>query len=115
MTACFGFPPSLRLRKRADFLLLSHEGIKLHQSHFILIYRHNPDGTKRFGITVSRKVGNAVMRNRVKRLVREVCRHAVSVPPADYSIIARKGAGTLGVAAVRVELEKVFRQVPNAP
>ena len=115
MTARFCFPPSLRLRKRADFLRLSHEGIKVHLSHFILIYRHNPDGSLRFGVTVSRKVGNAVIRNRVKRLVREVCRHAVPVPPADYSIIARKGAGTLGVATVRVELEKAFRQVPNVP
>jgi ribonuclease P protein component len=113
MTARFCFPPSLRLRKRADFLRLSHEGSKVHQSHFILICRHNPDGLKRFGVTVSRKVGNAVIRNRVKRLVREVCRHSLSVPPADYSIIARKGAGTLGVHAVRVELEKAFRQVPN--
>ena len=115
MTVRFGFPPSLRLRKRADFLRLSHEGIKVHQSHFILIYRHTPDGSFRFGVTVSRKVGNAVTRNRVKRLVREVCRHTAPVPPADYSIIARKGAGTLSVDTVRVELEKAFRQVPNAP
>jgi ribonuclease P protein component len=60
-------------------------------------------------------VGNAVTRNRVKRLVREICRHAISVPPAEYSIIARKGAGTLDLATVRAELEKAFRQVPGIP
>lgn len=105
----------MRLRKRAEFLRLSHEGKKVHQSHFILIYKQTPDSSPRFGVTVSRKVGNAVMRNRVKRLVREVCRHARSVPPADYSIIARKGAGMLRVDAVRAELEKAFRLVPSAP
>ena len=87
----------------------------MHQSHFILIFKQNPEDSLRFGVTVSRKVGNAVIRNRVKRLVREVCRHAVSVPPADYSIIARKGAGMLGVDAVRAELEIAFRQVPKSP
>ena len=87
----------------------------MHQAHFILIYRKNHDNSFRFGVTVSRKVGNAVTRNRVKRLVREFCRHALPVPQADYSIIARKGAGTLGANAVRVELEKAFRQVPKAP
>ncbi len=115
MTARFCFPPSLRLRKRADFLRLSHEGTKLHQSHFILIYRASTDGSSRFGVTVSRKVGNAVVRNRVKRLVREVCRHSLAVPLADYSIIARKGAGLLCVEKVRLELTKAFRQVIAAP
>lgn len=111
----FDFPRTSRLRKRAEFLLLSQEGTRIHQPHFILIYRRNPDGVCRFGITVSRKVGNAVVRNRVKRLVREVCRHAAPVPPADYSIIARKGAGTLDSSSIRVELVTAFGQVPGVP
>ena len=115
MTARFRFPPSLRLRKRADFLRLSHAGKKLHQSHFIVIYLRTQDGSCRFGITVSRKVGNAVTRNRVKRLVREICRHAIYVPPAEYSIIARKGAGTLDSSSIRVELVTAFGQVPGVP
>lgn len=113
MTVRFGFPSTIRLRKRADFLRLSHEGRKVHQAHFLLLYRHRSDGSFRIGITVSRKVGNAVTRNRVKRLVREVCRQFVSVTPADYSIIARKGAGMLGINEIRVELEKAFGQVPQ--
>jgi len=114
MTVRFNFPPTLRLRKRAEFLSLSQEGIKAHQAHFLLIYRNRADGARRFGVTVSRKVGNAVTRNRVKRIVREFCRHAVAVPPADYSIIARKGAGSLGCAALHRELEQVFGQVSQA-
>jgi ribonuclease P protein component len=115
MTARFRFPPSLRLRKRAEFLRLSNAGKKLHQPHFIVIYLCTQDGSCRFGVTVSRKVGNAVTRNRIKRLVREICRHAITVRPAEYSIIARKGAETLDLAAVRDELEKAFRQVPGIP
>lgn len=113
MAARFGYPASIRLRKRADFVSLSHNGCKVNKPHFLLIYRNRTDGSRRFGITVSRKVGNAVMRNRVKRLVREVCRHVVDIPPADYNIIARRGAGMLGVSSVRLELENAFRQVPR--
>lgn len=113
MTARFGFPSSMRIRKRADYLQLSHEGKKVHQTHFLLIYSHRVDGSLRFGITVSRKVGNAVTRNRLKRLIREVCRHLVSIPSADYSIIARKGSGMLSLDEVRLELKKAFRQVPQ--
>ena len=114
MSARFCFPPTLRIRKRAEFLRLSHDGEKVYQTHFLLICRRRDDGGVRFGITVSRKVGNAVVRNRVKRLVREVCRHASPVPPADYSIIARTGAGMLDVDAVRTQLEKAFRQVSKS-
>lgn len=113
MTAGYGFPATRRLRKRAEFLRLSAEGRKVQQPHFLLLYRRRPDGACRFGITVSRKVGNAVVRNRIKRLVREVCRHCVTLPAADYSIIARRGAGSLALETVRHELESAFRQVPQ--
>ena len=68
-------------------------------------------GPSRLGITTSRRVGGAVLRNRVKRLVREFFRrhqHAI-VPPKDVLVIARTQAAQAGYADVVQELSKALR------
>jgi len=54
----------------------------------------SPD-TPRLGLSVSKKVGNAVTRNRVKRLVKESCRLRTLAPGYDYVVVARPAAGAL--------------------
>lgn len=67
----------------------------------------NPGGFTRLGVTASRKVGGAVIRNRVKRLVREFFRtHYPRLPQGvEFSVIAKPGASTLGYRDVCRELE----------
>jgi ribonuclease P protein component len=56
----------------------------------------------RIGITVPGKVANAVIRNRIKRWVREAFRSvAVDLPPVDLVVIARAGAGDVGLDGAR--------------
>lgn len=100
------FPRTARLLRRSEFLSLSRAGRRIHTSHFVVLSRTNDKGRNRLGVTVSAKVGNAIARNRIKRLLREFFRrHARELPsPQDIVIIARQGAGGLSLEEVTREL-----------
>ena len=102
------FPKQARLKKRPEFLNLSRWGKKIHAPHFVIITKPNNQGETRLGVTVSSKVGNAVVRNRVKRFLRECFRkyrHRI-VPGQDVLIIARKGAVNLSSHDVESEIRE---------
>jgi ribonuclease P protein component len=67
-------------------------------------------GTTRVGITVSSRVGNAVVRNRLKRLVREVMRGLWQGidPPRDVVVIAKPGAAQATHAKAAIQLERAL-------
>jgi ribonuclease P protein component len=93
------------------------QGRRVNATHFVLLVsarqaRVEADGApppSRLGLVVSRKVGPAVVRNRVKRLCRECFRTSPGLVPAgiDLVVIARPGAGDLTLAAVRAEWQAV--------
>jgi len=69
-----GFSQQERMLKRPDFLECFARGRKKNSANFIIFYQDRRIGHPRIGITVSKKVGNAVRRNRIKRLLREFFR-----------------------------------------
>ena len=105
------FPKTARLRKRAEFVNLSRRGVRLQSVNFVIIIGANGQQENRLGITVSSKVGNAVMRNRIKRSIREYFRrHRAELPMgSDILIIARSGGADLDGDFVGGELERVFK------
>lgn len=106
----FRFRKEERIRQRQDFQLALRYGTRHHTKHYTVILRPNDLQFSRLGVTVSKSVGNAVKRNRVKRCLREFFRlHKHGLPPAhDLVIIAKKGAAMLGYQDVREELAPVL-------
>jgi len=106
------FTKAERLRKRPEFTSLSAGGFRRTAPNFIIVCGRNVFTHPRLGITVSKKVGNAVCRNRIKRLVREFFRnHKELFFSADYSIIARSGARQLEYASVCQELANALGRI----
>jgi ribonuclease P protein component len=101
-----------RLLKRGDFVRLSETGRKIHTPHFIILWGPSETGTVRVGITVSRKVGNAVTRNRLKRLLREYYRlHKELFICSDFNLIVKRGGDTLRYGDLCLELGKALQQM----
>lgn len=81
------------LTKRADFLA-ANAGLRNARPGFVLLTRPNDGQGIRFGITVTKKIGNAVVRNRMKRRFRELLRAALptqGLPDHDHVLIGRAG------------------------
>lgn len=106
------FPKAVRLRKRTEFLNLSKAQAKTSVKGFLLVWSENNGLSARMGITVSRKIGCAVMRNRVKRYLREIFRHdRMLLPPVDVNIIARRESALMDYSDVRREIIRAFRLI----
>src|SRR5580692_3231874 len=113
----FAFGPDRRLRSHAEFVRAQKLGRRVVAPHFTLLVAPQPEGARllpsRLGLVVGRKVGNAVQRNRIKRVCRECFRLWPDLlpPGVDLVVIARPGAYELDLAAVRSEWSDVQRHL----
>ncbi len=82
-----GLSRAERLRRRRDFERVYREGKRLYLPYLKLVLAPNQLGLRRLGLSVSRKFGKAVRRNRAKRLLREIFRRHKGLFPASHDVI----------------------------
>ena len=106
------YPPTVRLRKRSEFLRLKDSARKFASRGILVVWQANNLAYARLGVTVSKKIGCAVTRNRVKRFVREIFRNnRLSLPSVDLNVIARSESATMDFQDLQQELLKAFRHI----
>lgn len=110
------YRPRDRLRKRFEFRRLRDQGRRVHTRSFVLLVARGRVPHARLGITVSRQVGCAVRRNRIKRLLREAFRQNRELFPrsADLVVIAKSHCRVDALADVVAELTQASPAVRGA-
>jgi len=105
-----------RLTQRAEFLAVA-AGVKVPAAAFVLqALRRHDQGPARVGFTVSKKVGNAVERNRVRRRLKEAVRRSASRDMRaghDYVVVGRRAALTLDFSRLTGDLEQSLARLHN--
>ncbi|MDO7906159.1 ribonuclease P protein component [Paenibacillus sp. JX-17] len=103
----------LRLRNRVDFSRVYRHGKSFANYQFVVYwFRRREVEQFRVGVSVSKKVGNAVVRNRMRRLVKEIVRHHESeiIEHIDLIFIVRKGALSMSYQELEKSLLHVLRK-----
>ena len=104
----------ISIAKRKDFLA-ANSARRVATPGFVLLVRDRKDGddTKRLGITVTKKIGNAVVRNRMKRRFRALARVVIAAGGAegsDHVLIGRAGGVERSYASLEAELAKALQR-----
>ena len=99
------FPREVRIVRSSDYRTVYKAGKKIHSGRFVLFGQVNGIGYARLGITVSRKIGGAVVRNRIKRLFREIFRRSTGEIPNQLDIVVNAKSGCVGASYAELRAE----------
>ena len=105
--------PPQRLKRRAEFLHVARSGQKVATHGLILQALPRSDDIVRVGFTVTRKVGNAVVRNRTRRRLKEAARLLLAHQPvaaADLVVIGRDSTRSRDFAELTDDLRRALRK-----
>ncbi len=99
-----------RVRKSQEFQKLIHTGRKSVNASFVFYHTARAEQQARIGISLSKKMGNAVERNKIKRQVRMMCQDLIDFEnyPADGILIVRYGYKSLRFEENKKNLEKLL-------
>lgn len=103
---------SYRVKKEAEFQTVFHTGKSTANRQFVVYVLAKPEQKHfRVGLSVGKKIGNAVVRNQVKRYIRQSLLELKeeTVAPIDFIVIARKPVATMNQAEIKKSLAHVLR------
>jgi ribonuclease P protein component len=107
------FSRARRVRRRAEFQAAFSAGTRSHGRYVTLVLAPNRTGAARLGLVASRKVGNAVARNRAKRLMREIFRRYVAPgagPAVDIVMMPKREFFEADLAALDQDFRSALRR-----
>jgi len=105
------------IRKRKDFLAAARARSQARASVVVQMRDRGDDGAPRLGLTTTKKLGNAVTRNRIRRRLRAAARAALDArarPGHDYVLIGRSATAEVGFAALVADLAKAVDKLQQA-
>ena len=106
------YPPSARVRRRADYRRIQASRSRVHSRHFLVVILPGPG--QRLGITVTKKIGNAVVRNRARRRLKEAARLTLArcgTAGWDYVAVARASTPDLPFNRLVADFETAAAKV----
>ena len=103
----------MRLGRRSEYQAVYHSGQRRSSQQFIVFFRSNGGEHSRFGISVKKALGGAVVRNRIKRRIREILRLSQSEIPSGWDIVIhpRSTVARAEFASLQAELLRLLRSV----
>ena len=107
------FPPERRVRRKVEFEAAYKRGRRVSDGLFTMTVRANDVGGPRLGLAIAaRTIGNAVARNRLRRLIRESFRlHRSALPALDIVVSGRAPAHEASPAILRAALERLWQRI----
>ena len=102
---------SFRVKREKDFKAIFKDGTSFANRKFVVYQLENQQNHFRVGLSVSKKLGNAVTRNQIKRRIRHILQSVKGslVEHVDFVVIARKGVETLEYAEMEKNLLHVLK------
>ena len=107
------FPRETRLVRRGEFDAVYRAGKRRSSSHFTVFFRANELPQSRYGFSIKKALGSAVVRNRIRRRVREMVRcHRLEIPAGwDIVIHPKSSVARAASAALAADLLRLLKSV----